>query len=257
MYAVLTKVLNEEDKEHERAQQRKGDQRSKMGLVAVKRLGTTVPWFQAAFATPESMVIRQEPLERLEPVWGIVTDASPKGIGGLLIHRVGQSWNIVEAFEAPVQSHQAASLDIEFQQASGQAVLEAVAVLRALQLWSTKVQRGALVIRSDSSVALAITKKLSSPTKTLNYIAAEVALLLEKAGISRLVPQHIPGTLNKEADWLSRLGDRGAIPAALVGIKLRRTTALSERQLAMMPPGQEGSSWHAALPHPNGVYDSL
>ena len=46
MYAVLTKVLNEEDKEHERAQQRKGDQRSKVGLVAVKRLGTTCHGFK-------------------------------------------------------------------------------------------------------------------------------------------------------------------------------------------------------------------
>ena len=33
---------------------------------------------------------------------------------GLLTHRIGQSWDIVEALEAPVQSHQAAALQIEF-----------------------------------------------------------------------------------------------------------------------------------------------
>ena len=113
------------------------------------------------------------------------------------------------------------------------------------------------MIRSDSSVALAMTKKLASPTKTLNYIAAEISLLLEQAKVARLIPQHIPGTPNKEADWLSRLGDRGEMPAALVGVKLRRMTALSERLMATLPPGAEGSPWKARLPHPKGVYDSL
>ena len=44
---------------------------------------------------------------------GVVTDASPDGIE-VLIHRVGSQWYIVEAFEAPVQPHQATALEIEF-----------------------------------------------------------------------------------------------------------------------------------------------
>lgn len=136
----------------------------------------------------------------------------PRGIGGLLIHRVGREWHILEAFEAPVQANQAKALEIPFQQAAGQAVLEGLAVLRALQLWSTKIQGGPVVIRSDSSVALSMSKKMSSPTKTLNYLAAKIALLLEHATITKLVPQHVPGKLNTEADWLSRLGDRGQMP---------------------------------------------
>lgn len=47
------------------------------------------------------------------------------------------------------------------------------------------------------------------------------------------------------------------MPQALTAVKLRRTTALSERQLATPPPGVDGSPWKAQLPHPNGVYDSL
>lgn len=43
MYAVLTKALKDEATEEARAQKRTGDQRSKVGLVAVKRLGTTLP----------------------------------------------------------------------------------------------------------------------------------------------------------------------------------------------------------------------
>jgi len=91
---------------------------------------------------------------------------------------------------------------------------------RALQLWSTKIQGGPVVIRSDSSVALSMSKKMSSPTKTLNYLAAKIALLLEHATITKLVPQHVPGKLNTEADWLSRLGDRGQMPPTLVDVKI-------------------------------------
>lgn len=56
MYAVLTTVLNEEDKELQRAKHRKGDQRPEVGFVAVKGLRTTVLWLRAAFEAPESMV---------------------------------------------------------------------------------------------------------------------------------------------------------------------------------------------------------
>ena len=152
---------------------------------------------------------------------------------------------------------QAKALDIEYMQASGQAVLEGLAVLRAMQVWSTKIQGGAIVIRSDSSVALAMAKKLASATKCLNYIASEMALLLEKLSVTKLIPQHLPGRLNVEADWLSRMGDRGEMPASLVGVKLKRVSALSEHALAMQPPGVPGSPWMQSMPHPSGVYECL
>ena len=50
---VLTKALKEEASEEERVRKRPHDQRSKIGLVAVKRLGTTLPWLKAAFYSPE------------------------------------------------------------------------------------------------------------------------------------------------------------------------------------------------------------
>lgn len=84
--AVLGKVLQEEDKEDERSQKRLKDQRPKHGLVAVKRFGTALPWLQAAFETPDHMLVRYEPLD--EKGWG------------RLIHRVGPTWHMVEAFGA-------------------------------------------------------------------------------------------------------------------------------------------------------------
>ena len=71
------------------------------------------------------------------------------------------------------------------------------------------------------------------------------------------MPQHLLGKLNVEAGWLSRLSDRGPMPPTLAEVKLRRTTALSEKSLSMIPLGMQGSQWVQALPHPNGVYDSL
>lgn len=60
----------------------------------------------------------------------MVTDAFIRGIGGVLIHRVGQGWHILEAFEAPVGTEH-----------------KGLAVLRALQIWPAKVQGGPVVIR--------------------------------------------------------------------------------------------------------------
>jgi len=154
------------------------------------------------------MLIRREPLLEQEPAWGVVTDASPGGVGGVLIHKVGSQWHIVEDFDAPLQPHQAAALEIEFNKPSGQAVLEWLVILRAFQIWSTKLQQGPVLIRSDSAVALAMAKQLKSPTKTLNYLAAELSLLLERAQIPRLVAQHVPGKLT-----LKLTGYRG-LPAA-------------------------------------------
>ena len=206
-------------------------------IPGLKRLGATIPWLTAAFEEPEVFLIRHEPLLQKEPVCGVVTDASPKRIGGIVIRKMGQ---ILEAFEAPVQQHQASALEIE--------VLESLAVLRALEIWATKFQGGPVLIRSDSSV-VGMAKKLASSTRTLNYLASEIS--------TKLIPQHVPGRLNIEADWLSCLGDRGTMPESFQGVKLRRTTAISERSMATPRPGLKGSPWSSNVPHPKGVYDGL
>ena len=88
------------------------------------------------------MLIRREPLLEQEPAWGVVTDASPGGVGGVLIHKVGSQWHIVEDFDAPLQPHQAAALEIEFNKPSGQAVLEWLVILRALSDLEHKASTG-------------------------------------------------------------------------------------------------------------------
>ena len=62
VYAVLTAAIEEEATEKQRAQKRQGDRRPKMGLVAVKRLGTVIPWLKAVFEVSDIMFIRKEKL---------------------------------------------------------------------------------------------------------------------------------------------------------------------------------------------------
>lgn len=87
-YATLASVLEDSrEKEAERAMARKDDKRVKVKLVPLKRLGPALPWLQSALKRPTSLMIRQHRLEEVPVLWGIVTDASPFGLGGVLIHR--------------------------------------------------------------------------------------------------------------------------------------------------------------------------
>lgn len=229
--------------------------RPKHGLAPRKRLGTALPWLRAALADPTKYLIRHESLVEADVEWGIVTDASPRGLGGILIQRLQDQWTMVEAFEAAVKPEVAQLLLVDYDQPASQSAMEALAILRALQKWGHRTRPGKVVIRSDSSVALAMMRKLASPTLALNYIAAEIALTLEAN--PGLTLQHIPGSLNKEADWLSRLHDRGPMPTALKGTKLRRTSAWDSRACFCTPPGAPDSAWAPGVPCPAGVFDCL
>ena len=258
VYGVLTAAEMEQDQEEERAKRRRGDQRPKKGLVALKRLGTSLPWLTAAMEKPEVFLLRREPLVEVQPKWGIVTDASPFGLGAILIHKVSEEWQIVAAFEAPITEAEAKLLGVEYKEASGQSALEALAIIRAVQGWGLKFKGEPVIIRSDSSVALAMLRKLASPNKILNYLAAELSLMLEELQVPRLVLQHIPGQLNKETDWLSRPNSRSEPPPeALRSVKIVKEKALVEQWFACPPPGAENSPWKDAVPHSDGVFDTL
>ena len=84
--------------------------------------------------------------------------------------------HLIEAVEAFISETEAALLEVEFGEAASQAVMEAYAVLRAMDLWGPKMRTRAMFIRSDSVVALGMAKKLSSPHSSLNFLAAEIVL---------------------------------------------------------------------------------
>ena len=257
MYALLADAEQDEEmgREEKRAKKREGDTRVKKGLVHVKRLGSAHPWLIALLKESDRFLIRQEPLVLAKPIWAVVTDASPKGLGAILVHIGTSEAAIIEAMEAVVTEEVASALKVPYGESGSQAVLEALAIVRAVKLWASKLQRKILVIKSDSTVALAMTKKLSSSHVALNYLAAELAIELECQAIPQIHTKHLPGKLNDEADFLSRPEDT-EVPETLKKVKVRRVAALPEEGFHLIPPGLQGG-WVGSTPHPRSVFDCL
>ena len=167
-------------------------------------------------------------------------------------------WWPLEAVEALISPEEAKLLQVEYGEASSQAVMEAYAILRAIDKWGHDWAGRGIMIRSDSTVALAMMQKLSSRHPTLNFIAAEISLRLEKFEVQRLVHQHLRGYLNEEADWLSRLAERKdkPKPAGLTGVPLKRGMPwnVAER-FHFPPPGQELPPGAVRLTPGDGVFE--
>lgn len=137
---------------------------------------------------------------------GIVTDACPTGIGAVLVvRRSSGRLKPIGAFYAPVTQREAEMLNVPFEKSDSQSALEAYALLRAMHRWRGKLKGASFFIKPDSTVALAIMRKLSSGTPTLNFLGAEMSLELASMDSGALKLIHTPGQLNEEADWLSRL----------------------------------------------------
>ena len=123
-------------------------------------------------------------------------------------HNVGQTFTILEALEIPVLEEDAKWLGVEWKESSSQGPLEAWAVKLAFRRWGNRLEGKSVILRSDSVVALAMTKRLSSPSPVINWIGAELAIRCDRHGVKRVITQHIPGNWNVEADWLSRPHER-------------------------------------------------
>eukprot|EP00438_Fugacium_kawagutii_P000419 Skav229881 [mRNA] locus=scaffold247:354658:356938:+ [translate_table: standard] len=203
LYAVLKEVEREQaaGDEHRRASNR-ADSRPKVGLFPIKRLGGVDKWILKLLDKPERFLVRVEKLIQPKVTLGIITDACPSGFGSVHPSDGGLRYT--------------SSIGSMGASADEQAVL----------------------IRADSTVALAMCQRLSSPTPSLNFLASEISLRLEMYKIDRLVQHHISGKMNEEADWLSRLVERGNAPrpAGLEGVTLRRAPAWDEPEKFLLPP---------------------
>ena len=139
--------------------------------------------------------------------------------------------------------------------------MEAYAILRALKRWQARIRGQGVLIRSDSSVALAMLRKLASPGQAMNFLGAEIALLLEDLDIPRLRLQHLAGKFNTETDFLSRPHERGEMPAALRGVKLVKLKEWSLKDFTLPPPGAPAnagdSRWQGTPTHHRTVWDFL
>ncbi len=83
-------------------------------------------------------------------------------------------------------------------------------------------QRATLRIASDNMAALTLVLRLSSPVPRLNALGAELAWTLEEHDVTEVLAVHLPGRLNEEADYLSRLSAPSA-PVRLPTLRLLRS----------------------------------
>ena len=212
LYAAMSKH-NEEVCSGKEAARRanRADKRDKDHLIPVKRFETARAWLVALFTRAPPTTRRS--LWDLPENAVVTTDASPQGCGGVLAVRPDQeaSWQILEAYEYGLNPDDAELLEVELTH-RGQSYLETLAVWLALRTWKDLLKniKVALGFRTDSTVALAIMDKSASSSAALNRLAAELALLLEELHINDLRLQHVPGKLNKLADYLSRPKTRSA-----------------------------------------------
>ena len=263
LYGALAHAEKEEREglEAKRAESREKDQRPKLGLISVKRMGAALPWLVALLQEPQRLMLRREPLVVQEPAWAIITDASPKGLGAVLakIHLGDptRKMTIEATLEAIVQPKDAAALQVDYGEASSQGVMEALALVRAIQKWGPKIRGETILIRSDSTVALAMARKLASPHPSINFLAAELGIQLEHSRIPKLVLQHLAGKLNVEADWLSRIQSRGQMPESLQGVPMARVVALKEGDFTLDLPGMDTKGGKKPPSHPASVVDEL
>ena len=118
---------------------------------------------------------------------------------------------VLEAFEAAWGPDDTTNLGLVIGDSASQALAEFLTVFLAVVVWRAKLaQEGfAFQVRSDSTAALSATDKLAGKLVVTNFVATELALRLEVIGVREVDVLHVPGVLNKMADWLSRRAELG------------------------------------------------
>lgn len=172
--------------EEARRRNQRADQRPKDGLFAVKLLEQARQWLITFLDVAMERPQRAFKLDVGQyPSATIVTDASPKGMGAILLINN----KLVKALAFKVTKVDAEQLNFvdSWQSSASSGIVETLAVLLALKAWTTQLKACQLVlqVQSDSMIALATTQKLSNPSPTLNFIGTEIAIQCEEMGLRR------------------------------------------------------------------------
>ena len=240
--------------------QNRTDNRNKDHLFAVKQVDQARTWLIKFLETAMLKPVRKLRLDTSKyPKASIRTDASPKGVGAILL----VNNRVIKALASPITKEEADLLSYGdvYGESGSQGIAELLAVLVALRHWAAELASCSVTlnVQSDSMVALAATQRLAHSTPTLNFLSAELALECERVGIERLSTTHVPGSANIEADYLSRPDKwtAGNLPKELEGLPISKD--LPKRDLSyfsLPPPSKEPGLW-ASSAATNGIWPSL
>lgn len=141
------------------------DTRDKSGMVHTKRVLLAKEWLlNVKLETREIWRARRVPLIEEAPKFALTPDASRGAVGGRLYQT--EQLTALAAIKGKVTKNVAASLGIPYNDPASQAVLEAWTVLLAVKYWAFKLRDQKVLLKADSTVALAVSKKLPLPTPT-------------------------------------------------------------------------------------------
>ena len=148
---------------------------------------------------------------------------------------------ITEYFACKVTDEDLAMFGLCIGTAEGQQVWECLAVLVALDLWSTRWTdaRINLQVRSDNVTALTMLVKMRPGSPNIAIIAREIALRLVEFSFPPDA-MHTPGIAHALADDLSRI----YAPGGIGDVKLYNHRALADATLAH-PPNRPPSLYKA------------
>eukprot|EP00913_Durusdinium_trenchii_P003850 g3564.t1 len=245
MYATL--YSHEDDvqsgAEASRRSQRK-DSRPKDHLIPVKRVEKARTWLLSYLKAAKERPIRKYALYKSgKAEASVMTDASPLGIGAVLL----VNGRVTKALASPINEMDAKLLGFQLGESSSQGIAETLAILVALKHWGKLLAavNVAIGVQSDSVTALALTQKFSNSNASLNFLGAELAVVCEALGLSDLLPTHLPGVANKEADFLSRPNTWATttLPVALEGISIETPQERSAAWYRLNPPGPDTADW--------------
>ena len=210
------------------------------GTIWRKQIRQSLIWCEALFLHRPTLIERRFTTEaylRVGTYVEIGTDASPWGMGGWL----QVDGKITEYFACKVTDEDLAMFGLGIGTAEGQQVWECLAVLVALDLWSTRWNdaRINLQVRSDNVTALTTLVKMRPGSPNIAIIAREIALRLVEFSFPPDA-MHTPGIAHILADDLSRIH----APGGVGDVKRYSHRALADATLAHPPT--RASAWYKA-----------
>jgi len=193
------------------------------GYVFTRQVRHALRWLIALFADGGGATLQRSIPVRPCTAGSITCDASPWGLGAILLLMTPQGLTPVAWFAIPLDPAIVRRLSARVGDCRWQSVWELLCIAVALRAWALHFCGGtaALRVKSDSRAALGAALRLASKAPTMNQIAAEIALDTALGGISVTLAEHVRAELNVEADALSRIYEPGAgytVPAALQGV---------------------------------------